>query len=64
MPVPFDRFRLLNDGRIRNESPKFMYLRAKEDDEPDVVPPGMEAVLPISPDGETIVDVADEQSSS
>lgn len=55
----FDRFRLLNDSRIRNESPKYMHLRAREEDPPIEVPPGEEAVLPKSPEGETIVDIVD-----
>jgi hypothetical protein len=53
----FDRFRLLNGSRIRNESGKVVYLRAHEEEPPIEVLPGMEAELPVSPEGETIVDV-------
>lgn len=60
MPSHFDRFRLLNDNRMRNESPKYMHLRGEEWEEPVIVPPGEEAELPKSPAGETIVDVASE----
>lgn len=62
MPIHFDRFRLLNRGsRIRNESDKVLYLRAEEPDMPVVVPPEGEAPLPISLEGETLIDVVTEE---
>jgi len=61
MPVYFDRFRFLNgEGgkRVRNESDKLLYVKAQEHEEPIIVGPGEECLLPESPDGETILDVA------
>jgi hypothetical protein len=63
MPSHFDRFRLLNMGgekRLRNEGDKDIYVRAVEEDEPFIIHPGMEATLPESPAGETILDVLDD----
>jgi len=61
MPSHFDRFRLLNGERFRNESQKFVHLRAEEPDEPIIVPPDGEVLLPPSPTGETIIDVVTEE---
>ena len=61
MPIHFDRFRLLNDRRdLRNESGSPVYLKAREEDEPIVLLPGEEAPLPVSPEGETLIDVPKE----
>jgi hypothetical protein len=60
MPIPFDKFRLLNGSRIRNESTKTMYIRAEEPDPPAALLPGEEAVLPVSPVGETIIEIDSE----
>jgi hypothetical protein len=60
MPIPFDRFRLLNGSRFRNESTKAVYARASEEDPPIEIPPGAEADLPVSPEGETILEVPSE----
>ena len=58
MPMHFDRFRLLNGGkRFRNESDKFVYVRAEELDPAIEIPPGAETDLPTSPEGETIVEI-------
>lgn len=44
MPSHFDRFRLLNDRRFRNESNKTAYLHGDAD--PVAVLPGAEVELP------------------
>jgi len=62
MPIPFDRFRLLNGGRrFRNESDKVVYVKAEEPDEPLGISPGAEVDLPMSPEGETIIEVQTEE---
>jgi hypothetical protein len=54
----FDRFRLLNGGkRFRNESDKPVYVSGGELDPALEIPPGGEADLPESPEGETIIEV-------
>ena len=61
MPMHFDRFRLLNGSRLRNESEKTVYAKMDENDpNPLVIPPGMEAELPL---GEVIIDVESEAPS-
>ena len=61
MPVPFDRFRFLNDGdnpRFRNESDKVVYLTPGDGAEPPIaVLPGQERPLPVSPEGETVIEI-------
>lgn len=58
MPSHFDRFRFLNGGgRVRNESDKVVQFRAFEEDPPIEVPPGEEADIPSTPEGDFIMDV-------
>lgn len=62
MPSHFDRFRLLNGGsRFSNESDKFVYIKAQEEDPAIEVLPGHEVDLPYSPAGEVIIDIKTEQ---
>lgn len=57
MPENFDRLRLLGDGGIRNESSKVIHLRAYSLDHPTEVRPGEESPLPVTPEGETLIDL-------
>ena len=58
MPSHFDRFRLLNgSSRIRNESQKSLYVGVLDEGPFLEVPPGAEEDLPVSPEGETILQV-------
>jgi hypothetical protein len=65
MPIPFDRFRLLNDTenpkpiRFRNESDKPVQVRPTEEAPPQVIDPGQEMELPQSEAGECIIEVPD-----
>jgi len=57
MPIHFDRFRLLNGSRLRNEGERVIWVRATEEDPQQPVNPGEEVHLPISSEGETIIEV-------
>lgn len=61
MPTKIDRFRLLSNGGIRNESQKKLHVRAYSLDHPTEVPPGEESPLPVTPEGETIIDVVQDR---
>lgn len=66
MPSHFDRFRLLNDGvdlKFRNESDKVVYLSADENGERMFVGPGEQELIPVSPAGETIIEVESSEGS-
>lgn len=66
MPIPFDRFRILTDPssptapRFHNESTKVVQVRAHEQDPPLPIAPGQEIPLPMSDEGETIVEVVED----
>jgi len=56
MPVHFDRFRLLNDRRFRNENDeKVIYVSGDGPRMP--VAPGEEVELPESASGEVLIEV-------
>jgi len=58
MPMHFDRFRLLNNGRkLRNESEHPVFVQA-EDASPQIpVAPGEEVHLPYSYEGGCIIEI-------
>jgi len=59
MPSHFDRFRYLNgSNKFVNESDKFVYVRAEEEDPPLEVPPHTEVDVP--PSGQVIIEVKTE----
>jgi len=57
MPIPFDRFRLLNEPtkRLRNESRYMGHVKVDEEDPGIELAPGQEVELPPSP--EVILDI-------
>lgn len=61
MPVAFDRIRLLPDGGIHNESKKVVHARGNVHETPTEVRPGEKSFLPVTPEGETIIDILTEK---
>lgn len=63
MPTHFARFRYLNGGgRIRNESDKVIQVRPEPFNPPIDILPGEEKDVPMTPEGEAILEVIFEDS--